>query len=406
MKENQNRVLCDLNDSENNADLLASEINGKDGVWNMEEAKCKMFAEDICSDNENGDVGSVDPLKLFKERNLSTDRNSSENEGTDEKNPRQSVSPYSIPSGEKELCEKNTGLYAVKNAMQCELPELVVCYEENTHHVVKDICVDEGVPFEDKILIKSENDKGGVTVASEDNDLLSADGSKLLSETDSNEDEASDYGAKEKAGIELLLADALQSLLDNDFDHDISTGEETYKIVDEVSRDKFVTSTMPSLQKCSKYQSLKSLESPEFDGNQVEKRKDQIQSSEAKCESPVAVSAAEESSKSSVVNVLNYNSKVENATITFDFNSLKSAAIGREDNPDDANRERLFKTDSVSDNSGIGSESQRGHGESSFSMAGPVSGLITFSGPMTSSCSVSLRSDSSTTSTRSFAFPM
>ncbi|PSR85009.1 Protein BREAKING OF ASYMMETRY IN THE STOMATAL LINEAGE like [Actinidia chinensis var. chinensis] len=413
MKENQNRVLCDLNDSENNADLLASEINGKDGVWNMEEAKCNMFVEDICSDNENGDVGSVDPLKLFKERNLYTDGNSSENEDTDKKT-RQSVSPCTIPSGEKELCEKNTGLYTVKNAMPCELPELVVCYEENTRHVVKDICVDEGVPFEDKILIESENDKGGVTVASEDINFLSADGSKLLSETDSNKDEASDYGAKEKVGIELLLADALQSLLDNDFDHDISTGEETDKIADEVSRDKFVTSTMPSLQKFSKYQSLKSLvESPEFDGNQVEKRNDQIQSSEAKCEGPVSVSAAEESSKSSTVNVLAYNSKVvaynskvENATITFDFNSLKSAAICREDNPDDANHERLFKTDSVSHSSAIGSESQRDHGESSFSMAGPVSGLITFSGPMTSSCSVSLRSDSSTTSTRSFAFPI
>lgn len=45
-------------------------------------------------------------------------------------------------------------------------------------------------------------------------------------------------------------------------------------------------------------------------------------------------------------------------------------------------------------------------GESSFSVAGPVSGLITYSGPIAFSGSISLRSDSSTTSTRSFAFPM
>ena len=128
MKENQNRVLCDLNDSENDADLLGSEINGKDGVWNMEEAKCNMFVEDIFSDKENGDVGSVDPLKLFKERNLYTDRNGCENDGTDGKKTRQSVSQCTIPSGEKELCEKNT-VYTVQNAMQCELPELVFCYE-------------------------------------------------------------------------------------------------------------------------------------------------------------------------------------------------------------------------------------------------------------------------------------
>ncbi|PSS13497.1 SNF2 domain-containing protein [Actinidia chinensis var. chinensis] len=406
MKENQNQVLCDPKIGESDADQLASEINGKDGVRNMEETKCNMFVEDICSGNENGDVDSVDPLKLLKERDLCTDRNSSENEARDENKPRESVAPCTSPSREKESCEKNADLYTVKNAMQCELSEFVVCFAENAHHVVKGICVDEGVPFEDKILIKSEDNKGGVTVESEDIDFLSADGSKTSSETDSNEDEASDYGAKDKEGIELLLADALQSLLNNDFDHDISTGggesncSATDKIVDDVAREKFVTSTASSLQKFSKYQSLKSLlESPDFDGNQVEKCNDQIPSSEAKRESPVAVSETEESNKSSTVNVLAYNSKVENATITFDFNSLKSAATGREDNPDDANREQLFKINSVSDSSpinsvsdssAIGSESQRCHGESSFSMAG-LSGLITFSGPMASSGSVSLR---------------
>ena len=45
-------------------------------------------------------------------------------------------------------------------------------------------------------------------------------------------------------------------------------------------------------------------------------------------------------------------------------------------------------------------------GESSFSAVGPLSGRISYSGPIPYSGSVSLRSDSSTTSTRSFAFPM
>lgn len=48
---------------------------------------------------------------------------------------------------------------------------------------------------------------------------------------------------------------------------------------------------------------------------------------------------------------------------------------------------------------------QHSLGETSFSMAGPVSGLITYSGQIAYSGSLSLRSDS-TTSTRSFAFPM
>lgn len=56
--------------------------------------------------------------------------------------------------------------------------------------------------------------------------------------------------------------------------------------------------------------------------------------------------------------------------------------------------------DMVSDNFMAAKLLQRGGGESSFSMAGPVSGRITYSG------SISHRSDSSNTSVRSFAFPV
>ncbi|XP_076921455.1 uncharacterized protein LOC143582863 [Bidens hawaiensis] len=48
----------------------------------------------------------------------------------------------------------------------------------------------------------------------------------------------------------------------------------------------------------------------------------------------------------------------------------------------------------------------RGGGESSFSMAGPASGLITYSGPVTAYGNISHRSDESNTSVRSFAFPI
>ncbi|KAM0003287.1 putative protein BREAKING OF ASYMMETRY IN THE STOMATAL LINEAGE [Helianthus debilis subsp. tardiflorus] len=48
----------------------------------------------------------------------------------------------------------------------------------------------------------------------------------------------------------------------------------------------------------------------------------------------------------------------------------------------------------------------RGGGESSFSMAGSVSGHITFLGPITSAGSISHRSDGSNSSVRSFAFPI
>lgn len=54
----------------------------------------------------------------------------------------------------------------------------------------------------------------------------------------------------------------------------------------------------------------------------------------------------------------------------------------------------------------VSSRFQYSQGESSFSAAGPLSSLINFSGPIAYSGNISLRSDSSTTSTRSFAFPV
>jgi len=59
-----------------------------------------------------------------------------------------------------------------------------------------------------------------------------------------------------------------------------------------------------------------------------------------------------------------------------------------------------------SDDQAVTSHIRHSLGESSFSAIGPMSGRISYSGPVPYSGSISLRSDSSTTSTRSFAFPM
>lgn len=55
--------------------------------------------------------------------------------------------------------------YMDKNVTACDLPEIVVCYKENTYHVVKDICVDEGVPVQEKFLF---GEKDSVKCSSED----------------------------------------------------------------------------------------------------------------------------------------------------------------------------------------------------------------------------------------------
>lgn len=90
-----------------------------------------------------------------------------------------------------------------------------------------------------------------------------------------------------------------------------------------------------------------------------------------------------------------------------------SSGVHKVENPEHVH-ERSIEPQGVPKDHDIGSDNvammhpvYRGsEGESSFSVAGPVSGLITYSGPIAFSGSISLRSDSSTTSTRSFAFPM
>ncbi|KAJ9554142.1 hypothetical protein OSB04_018187 [Centaurea solstitialis] len=77
------------------------------------------------------------------------------------------------------------------------------------------------------------------------------------------------------------------------------------------------------------------------------------------------------------------------------------------DNVDELSIEAPKHLDEASDNVANVYPLQHGDGgESSFSVAGPVSGRITYSGPIPFSGSISIRSDSSTTSTRSFAFPV
>lgn len=133
-------------------------------------------------------------------------------------------------------------------------------------------------------------------------------------------------------------------------------------------------------------------------------------SGEAVLENPGLVSAAKESE---AADELSYYSKLESGTITFDFgSSTTSMASGREASLQNDGHEpplasqNMSTLDDGSDSLPFSGQFQRGLGESSFSAAGPVSGLISYSGPIAHSGNISLRSDSSTTSTRSFAFPV
>lgn len=137
---------------------------------------------------------------------------------------------------------------------------------------------------------------------------------------------------------------------------------------------------------------------------------------------PTMLHVAEESNKDNEVNNILYNSKVESGSITFDFDSLKPTAGSGEECLQNGVVEwygigKISKLESgVSYAPTVSKQHQHGQGEKSFSAVGQreesfsmvdtLSSLINYSGPIAYSGSLSLRSDSSTTSTRSFAFPM
>ena len=171
-----------------------------------------------------------------------------------------------------------------------------------------------------------------------------------------------------------------------------------------------------------------------------------------------SITSAEDPKHGDSANGMSYNSKVDKGNITFDFNSLASTAsdgLERSDNGDlnssapstsasvgckettssnplasadkceaechttssnpkhveyeDLRRveyEDIPKTEVGNfDSHTVSSEVSQGVGETSFSVA-PLGSLISNSGRIGYSGSISHRSDSSTTSTRSFAFPM
>ncbi|GMP33221.1 hypothetical protein CsSME_00006638 [Camellia sinensis var. sinensis] len=103
--------------------------------------------------------------------------------------------------------------------------------------------------------------------------------------------------------------------------------------------------------------------------------------------------------------------EIETKSITHDCDSLVTRINGRQKNPGIADYQPPLETVNLSEvENGISEKlmtSSRAydHGESSFSAVGPLSGSIAFSGPMSYSGSISLRSNSSN-SVRSFAFPV
>ncbi|CDY55734.1 BnaAnng13880D [Brassica napus] len=207
--------------------------------------------------------------------------------------------------------------YMDKNVTACDSPEIVVCYKKSTYHVVKDICVDEGVPVQEKFLF---DEKDSVRCNSED-----------LVGTKSPEDRNGKLDGSE---------------LCND--------PKTNQDVEESSRE-----GLADARSCN--------------------QEDLIVTKEAK------------------------NEENEQRSLETE-EKLSSVSIATSHEPERPGTDQQQQPDSFED----GKLFSSGFGETSFSAAEAVSisGHISYSGPVVVSGRLSVRSDASTTSGRSFAFPI
>ncbi|KAL4363932.1 hypothetical protein GQ457_04G010660 [Hibiscus cannabinus] len=381
------------------------------------------------------------------------------------------------PSSKNMDSFQDSVFYMDKSVMECALPELVVCYKENTYHVVKDICIDEGVPTQDKFLfdsgvdeksnsgfLPSENDQDSELLKEKSgSDVSMQAGSMPPEENQSDNDIDNECGSNKNFHAGIHMQDVSLSLEENEPNKGIPSRcdskdliltremkDRTMKIItDDVPKEVFTLAELLSMPELSTLSS-KAMAS-DYKSNGIEQQclensrgkdvtvtppfvsadkesnnsgKETILSAAATgsiaeeldsgkgeatrfCSGQVL--ASEESSSNGLVSEVCDDNKLAAQSIAFGSDSSVTMIIKDEgchnrnrEPPETGGTPKLQGTTDLP----LSNDMQRGFGESSFSAAGQVTGLISYSGPIAYSGSLSLRSDSSTTSTRSFAFPI
>ncbi|MCD7467946.1 hypothetical protein HAX54_005656 [Datura stramonium] len=424
--DDQNGGLSNIIHSKRGGNPFECDTKDRDQPWNIPEYECSMIV-DFLDDKENDAIDSGSPF-----------------------------------TSHSELFENSTHFYSDKGVTDHELPELTVCYRENHFNMVKDICMDEGLPAVDKVQTDSWKDDQpsmSVSVAADEeqqsNTMKSVD-MGLTPASVSKDSSVED--AKNIAVTHDTEQEATGALVPNGFnpspennatkDHDKDSYLEDLMMIfgpkctttGKATNSSEKPSSLSNVVRLEE-SNVKNSQRTNSDGDQSALQPDQMPFEQATLKSQSAVSAADEANNKGPASNLFHNSKEGIGASIFDFSSTnsestKSITKGVENLPEDSlkstkvsvhkdgNSDDLSASnqvhfanivDSTVDNVHQQSlESQnvangQGHfadGEASFSAAGPGSGSITYSGPISYSGSISLRSESSTTSARSFAFPV
>ncbi|KAG9448548.1 hypothetical protein H6P81_008513 [Aristolochia fimbriata] len=321
------------------------------------------------------------------------------------------IQPYPIPSREIELSEKEADLYTDKSITEIELPQMLVCFKEGNYHVVKDICVDEGVPSLDKILLES-NDVGYVSFAhflhsdvKENCDLSNAvgnsDDSQKLPETDCP------FFPEAKKVASIKYPDDLLEEVDchPDSEHEVMDDAQAGMVMAE------------KLAEARKSETDLGTALSQVKGNGDCQLTNQVANDQENPSTSAGMTTKEFDNGGSVIDNF-FDSELDREIFTQELESSAPETSGRtvvSENTDHhpSSGQSLsycgLEDDAVLDSLTGSTRSffiQHGLGESSFSGARSLPNSVAHSGHIPYSGSISLRSDSSTASARSFAFPI
>ncbi|KAJ0449394.1 putative protein BREAKING OF ASYMMETRY IN THE STOMATAL LINEAGE [Helianthus annuus] len=296
-------------------------------------------------------------MKESPERYTNPFLSDDENDGKFEK----SLEPSNDAS---ESVNKAKEEYIDKNVTECQLPE-------NGFNVVKDICVDEGLSLSHGEMIKCDKEhhelscnpitvKDDLDTQLKTSPLEDCENTCLFSVTEDDNVPSSNASDKTKLFVESNIGP----------DNSIQNGEEKLESSSNLLND-----------------SIRVLEPDDNGVDDVDQQLSEQQNNVSEVNEPRQTNQT--------IDIQNEITMEEITTSNSDNVKLATASGPHE---------------SAHNHHDMGSSNitvaARGTGESSFSMAGSVSGHITFLGPITSAGSISHRSDGSNSSVRSFAFPI
>ncbi|KAF8039192.1 hypothetical protein BT93_B1675 [Corymbia citriodora subsp. variegata] len=309
-----------------------------------------------------------------------------------------------------------------RNDQDLRVPELMICYRESSFLRFKDICIDDSVNSLENVLFETDKHKGNRT-----NSLGGKDKESNLSYgrmddhfSTSNCLNSSEYHYFEDAVEPHVRANLVPTEIkvDNAVDANSKAKDVALEILPCNSSDNVYNGTA---QPSSKESNLEQITDAAASTSASEVIRGSLEDASATSEDPSSASNSEDSMNRSQLEKLPDNCKTnrvacplvsggtrKDAPNTSEVEHRSTASNSDASAPASTSGEEIHTTetrnktkhDGVSD-SQIEHQADTFSGELSFSM----SSFITYSGPIGYSGNLSLRSEGSTASTRSFAFP-